>query len=381
MKIIVTGAAGFVGRNLVESLRTSLPAAEVTEVTRLNYVEVIERRTLEADFVFHLAGVNRPMDPSEFDDGNRGLTARLCTRLEQRGIKPVLVLASSIQAGGDNPYGRSKRAAEQAVEDWSKRTQGTAVVFRLSNVFGKWCRPNYNSVVATFCHNVARDLPIQISSETNALTLAYVDDVVAALMACMDVRPPAGLTTRDVPVSHSTTLGGLVRLIRSFRSSRESLLLPDFSDPFVRKLYATYLSYLPPADFSYPLRQRSDDRGTLAEFLKSPTFGQIFLSRTKPGITRGNHYHHTKTEKFMVVEGEAIIRFRQIGMDDVIEHRVNGTDFKVVDIPPGYIHSIENVGAGELVTLFWASEIFDPNTPDTFMLQVANLQRIKTPCV
>lgn len=173
----------------------------------------------------------------------------------------------------------------------------------------------------------------------------------------------------------------LVRLIRSFRSSRESLLLPDFSDPFVRKLYATYLSCLPPADFSYPLRQRPDQRGTLAEFLKSPTFGQIFLSRTKPGITRGNHYHHTKTEKFMVVEGDAIIRLRRIGTDDVIEHRVGGTDLKVVDIPPGYSHSIENVGAGELVTLFWASEIFDPNTPDTFMLQVANLQGRKTPCV
>ena len=374
MKIIVTGSTGFVGRNLVEHLRTRLPAAEVTEVTRANFTEVIERRPLDADVVFHLAGVNRPLDPAEFDDGNRGVTARLCARLDECGIKPVLILASSIQAEVDSPYGRSKRAAEQVVADWANRTQSSAVVFRLSNIFGKWCRPNYNSVVATFCNNVARNLPIQISDEAKQLTLVYIDDVVTALMACVEPRPPVGLTVRDLTVSYATTLGQLAHLIRSFRSSRESLVLPDFANPFVRKLYATYLSYLPPADFSYPLRQRSDQRGTLAEFLKSPSFGQIFLSRTKPGISRGNHYHHTKTEKFMVVDGDAIIRFRQFGTDNVIEHRVAGTDFKVVDIPPGYTHSIENVGVDELVTLFWASEIFDPDTPDTFMLPVANPQ-------
>lgn len=380
MKIIVTGAAGFVGRNLVENLRTRLPAAEVTGVTRASFTEVSEGRSLEADFVFHLAGVNRPQDPAEFDTGNREATARLCARLEQSGSKPVFVLTSSIQAEVDNPYGRSKRAAEIAVADWVNRSGSTAVVFRLPNIFGKWCRPNYNSVVATFCHNVAHGLPIQISDTAKALTLVYIDDVVAALLACIDNRPPAGVTTREVPVSHTTTLGTLADLIRSFRSSRETLLLPDFADPLVRKLYATYLSYLPPAEFSYPLLQRSDQRGSLAEFLKSATFGQIFLSRTKPGISRGNHYHHTKTEKFMVVEGEAIIRFRRIGTEAVVEHRVAGTDFKVVDIPPGYTHSIENVGRGELVTLFWASEIFDPNMPDTFMLQVANPQGGETPC-
>jgi UDP-2-acetamido-2,6-beta-L-arabino-hexul-4-ose reductase len=237
----------------------------------------------------------------------------------------------------------------------------------LKNVFGKWCRPNYNSVTATFCFNIAHGLPIQITDSVRELDLVYIDDVVKGLLAVDDLPVSSGSTVyREIPHSHKTTLGELADLIQSFRRSRETLALPSMADEFTKRLYATYLSYLDGADFSYALEQRTDARGSLAEFIKQPHFGQVFVSRTHPGITRGNHYHHTKTEKFFVVEGEAIIRFRPILGGEVIEHCVSGAQFRVVDIPPGYAHSIENVGQTELVTLFWASEIFDPNRPDVY---------------
>lgn len=265
-------------------------------------------------------------------------------------------------------------------------------------MFGKWCRPNYNSVTATFCHNIAHDLPISISDPNRELDLVYIDDVVAAFIAVLEEKSEvrsqkaAAVEFREVPRSFKVTLGELAARIRSFRESRRTLVLPDFSDDFNRCLYATYLSYLDGPDFAYRLDQKTDPRGTLAEFVKSATAGQIFVSRTKPGVTRGNHYHHTKTEKFLVVEGEAVIRFRSVASQgqgakgeeerrtsnvehpglnaEVIEHKVSGREFRVVDIPPGYTHSIENVGSGELVTLFWASEVFDPERPDTFPLNV-----------
>ena len=244
------------------------------------------------------------------------------------------------------------------------------MIFRLKNVFGKWCRPNYNSVTATFCHNIAHDLPISISDPARELDLVYIDDVIAAFIGCLDAPGKHGCARREVEPSYRTTLGELAEKIRSFRASRQTLVLPSFEDAFTRRLYATYLSYLEGEAFAYKLEQKADPRGCLAEFMKSAQFGQLFISRTKPGITRGNHYHHTKTEKFLVVEGDAVVRFRPILGGEVIEHSVSGREFKVVDIPPGYAHSIENIGAGELVTLFWASEIFDPTRPDTFGLPV-----------
>lgn len=370
MHVVVTGSRGFIGRHLMEALARTPGVDHVSGLHRGNFEAEAGAAISTADVIFHLAGVNRPSDPREFDSGNRGLTSRVCTLAGAGGRRPILVLASSSQAAQENPYGTSKREAENLVEEWSRGGGGRGVVFRIKNVFGKWSRPNYNSVVATFCHNVAHDLPLAISDPARELDLVFVDDVVAALLDCINSPPASGFERREIAQSHRVTLGELARLIQSFRDSRQSLVLPSFDDAFVRRLYVTYLSYLDGHDFSYPLQQRSDPRGTLAEFMKSPPFGQIFVSRTKPGVTRGNHYHHAKTEKFLVVEGEAIVRFRAIEGTEIIEHRVSGRVFRVVDIPPGYTHSIENIGGGELVTLFWASEVFDPQRPDTIMLPV-----------
>jgi UDP-2-acetamido-2,6-beta-L-arabino-hexul-4-ose reductase len=370
MRVVVTGAAGFIGRHVVGALRRMPNVTTVVELRRDNFAATVGPALDGADVVFHLAGVNRPTDPAEFETGNLGLTERICTELEARGAKPLVVLASSVQAQQDNPYGRSKRAAEEALTTWSRRHVAPVVIFRLRNVFGKWCRPNYNSVVATFCHNIAHDLPIVISDPLRELKLIYIDDVVAALLGCLTSPPGPTCECRDIVRSYRTTLGCLADLVRSFRASRQTLLLPSFDDEFTRLLYVTYLSYLDGREFSYALQQRSDARGTLAEFMKSAAFGQIFVSRTNPGVTRGNHYHHSKTEKFLVVEGEGLVRFRAINGTEIIEHRVNGREYRVVDIPPGYTHSIENIGASDLVTLFWASEVFDPQRPDTIMAPV-----------
>ena len=284
---------------------------------------------------------------------------------------PLLVLSSSTQAALDNPYGLSKRQAEDAVFDFGRETGASVFVFRLPGVFGKWCRPNYNSVVATFCHNIARDLPIAISDPAREIELVYIDDVVRAFIGIMDGRLPVsdGKYCLAEP-TYRISLGALAETIQGFRDSRVSLALPDMSDPFIRALYATYVSYLPADSFAYALTQRTDPRGELAELLKSPHIGQIFVSRTRPGITRGNHYHDTKVEKFVVLEGDAVIRFRHILGGDVIEYPVSGREFRVVDIPPGYTHSIENVGQNDLIVLFWADEIFDPDIPDTFGMTV-----------
>ena len=367
--VLVTGAAGFIGRHVMEALerRPGVHAIGCDIETTLESLQAGQR---QADVVVHLAGVNRPRDPAEFKTGNSDFTSWICAELKTGARCPILVLSSSIQASLDNPYGQSKRAAEVALEEWASAGGGRAILFRLRNVFGKWCRPNYNSVTATFCHNIAHHLPIQISDETRELELVYIDDVIEAFLACIDLPMIPGVEKREVSTYYQTTLGELAATLRSFGASRETLLLPAFSTEFMRRLYATYLSYLSPEEFSYPLQQRTDDRGTLAEFMKSGHFGQIFVSRTKPGVTRGNHYHHTKTEKFLVMEGSAIIRFRAINGQEIIEHRVDGGQFRVIDIPPGYTHSIQNVGVRDLVTLFWASEIYDPQAPDTIALSV-----------
>jgi UDP-2-acetamido-2,6-beta-L-arabino-hexul-4-ose reductase len=371
MNVLVTGAAGFVGRNLVSALRVRADV-RVFEYDIATPEASIEEALAVADAVYHLAGVNRPRDPAEFHAGNAVSTEEICGRLTALGRRPMIVLSSSIQAELDNPYGRSKRAAEDAVRRYCAQTGAPGVVYRLKNLFGKWCRPNYNSVTATFCHNIARGLAIRMSDPENELDLTYIDDVVAAFLgeSRRDDRTAAFRMAEPLP-SYRTTVGELAGLVESFRASRTTLRVPDFSSPFVQALYATYMSYLETDDFSYPLAVRTDDRGGLAEFVKSPPFGQLFVSRTRPGVTRGNHYHHTKVEKFFVVEGEAVIRFRSIlGDGQVIEYRVSGGDYRVVDIPPGYTHAIENTGTQELVTLFWASEIFEPERPDTHAMSV-----------
>ncbi|NLW13523.1 MAG: SDR family oxidoreductase [Trueperella sp.] len=369
MRVLVTGSKGFIGRNLTVRLQEQ-GKYEILEIDRENSWESVVQALATADYVVHLAGINRPKTEDEFGAGNVGFTQRLCAELERQGRSLPILFSSSIQAILDNPYGRSKREAEEVIANYAQRTGAPAIIYRLPNVFGKWCRPNYNSVVATFCYNIARDLPITISDPNRELELAYIDDVVRAFLADMDLSERTGVYYREVPVTHKTTLAKLADTIRSFKESRRTLLVPDHADPFTHKLYATYLSYLDSEDFAYDLEQRIDARGALAEFIKSKHVGQIFVSRTKPGITRGNHYHHTKNEKFLVLSGEAIVRFRRIDDESVIEYSVRGEDFRVIDIPPGYTHSIQNVGDTELVTLFWANEIFDPENPDTYALPV-----------
>jgi len=367
-KVVVTGSKGFIGRHLMEALNRC-PDVEVQGFDIDTSFGDLAKALVDADIVFHLAGVNRPERVEEYEEGNHLFTKKLCNILEEADKTPLVIFSSSIQVELDNPYGKSKIRAEEALKDWSRRTDAGIVIFRLKNVFGKWCRPNYNSVVATFCHNIERGLPISISDTAKEIELVYIDDVISAFMDCLE-KPQQGYEYKDVSPSFCITLGELANQIEMFRDIRQSLLLPDFSDPFTKRLYATYLSYLKENDFSYQLKIREDARGKLAEFLKQPHFGQIFISRTKPGITRGNHYHHTKVEKFLVVEGDAVIRFRKIDETDIIEYQVSGKDFKVVDIPPGYTHNIENVGQGELITLFWADEVFDPKDSDTYRLDV-----------
>jgi UDP-2-acetamido-2,6-beta-L-arabino-hexul-4-ose reductase len=324
-----------------------------------------------ADVVFHLAGVNRPKNEEDFMAVNVGLTSIIVQKLREGERKPTLVLASSIQAARDSSYGRSKLKAEEAVEVYAA-AGGKGVIYRLPNVFGKWSRPDYNSVVATFCHNIARDLPIEVSDPAQIVQLVYVDDVVMDFLSLLKNSDGPCLKRMEVQPVFEITLGNLVKEIRSFKDIRRNLTLPDLGDSFRKALFATYTSFLPENGLNYSLTKQSDERGSLAEMLKSSHFGQIFVSRTKPGVTRGNHWHDTKVEKFCVVEGEAIIRFRRVDLNEVISYPVRGTDFQVVDIPPGYSHSIENVGETDLVVLFWSSEIFDEKRSDTHPMQVSN---------
>jgi UDP-2-acetamido-2,6-beta-L-arabino-hexul-4-ose reductase len=331
----------------------------------------LTKQLRQADVIYHLAGVNRPQDEAEYATGNAGFTHDVCSQLRGLGRSPTLVLASSTQALLDNPYGNSKRQAEEYVCRFVDDTSAAAVVFRLPNVFGKWCRPNYNSVVATLCHNIAVGLPITISDPAREVTFVYIDDVTDAFVSIIEQHQERGICRyAEVAPTYTVTLGALAEKIEVFREIRRGLILPDFADRFTRCLYATYLAYLDTQDFAYPLEIKADQRGELAEFVKSQHIGQIFLSRTKPGAVRGNHYHHTKIEKFLVLEGQAIIRFRHLRTDELLEYPVSGPDFRVVDIPPGYTHSIQNVGDGELVVLFWANEVFDPQRPDTYYSEV-----------
>lgn len=373
MKVAVTGANGFLGRNLGVALRRA--GHEVAGIDVDTPPEAWRAALHDATVVFHLAGVNRPEHDDEFVAGNVGSLATLFAALDARAAaephapRPLVVLSSSRQAAQDNPYGRSKVAAEQALEAYAATTGTPAAIYRLPGVFGKWCRPNYNSVVATFCHNVARDLPIAISDPAHTIDLVHCDDVVAQFMTHLDT-PAHGVARGEVTPVFTTSLGQLAERIRAFREIRRTLLVPDLSDGFTRRLFGTYTSYLPPGDLAYALEQRTDPRGTLAELLRSDQFGQMFVSRTHPGITRGNHFHDLKVEKFCVLEGDAVIRFRSVLDDAITEYRVSGTDFKVVDIPPGMTHHIENVGSTEMIVLFWASEIFDSHRADTHFLEV-----------
>lgn len=368
--VLITGARGFIGRNLAAHLRRR-DDLQLSLYARGNSAAELREELARADVIFHLAGVNRPERAEEFETGNAGFTSEVCGELTRLGRRPKIVLSSSIQAELDNPYGASKRRAEATLIAFARATGAAVSIYRLKNVFGKWCRPNYNSVTATFCHNIARDLPIAISDPAREIELVYIDDVIGAFLSELDrpEGPESGYAQAAIP-STRITLGELAGRIQAFRDMQASLLTPDFSERFNQCLYATYLSCVEPERREYGLEIKADARGSLAEFIKSRQFGQIFVSRTHPGVTRGNHYHHTKTEKFFVIAGEGIIRMRHIESDQVVEYRVKGEDYRIVDIPPGHAHSIENVGPGEMITLFWASEVFNPDRPDTYFLEV-----------
>ena len=367
--ILITGAGGFVGKNLVATLRTA-GYTDLMLFEKDDTPETLADYCRRAAFVVHLAGINRPTDPSEFYTGNAGLTDTLLANLEAAGNTAPVLVTSSTQAELDNDYGKSKRQAEEAIFAHRRRTGATVYVFRMPGVFGKWCRPNYNSVVATFCHNVAHGLPIQVRDLAFSLPLVYIDDVVACILAAFDGDVMMDRSATPIchmhPI-HEVTLGRLAELIQGFAAGRTSLAVPDLAPgSFEKKLYSTYLSYLPSDQFSYPLEMHTDNRGSFTEFLRSPERGQVSINISHPGIVKGNHWHHTKNEKFLVVKGEGVIRFRNIFSKEVIEYHVSGDKLEVVDIPCGYTHNIENVGTEDMVTVMWANEAFDPDHPDTF---------------
>jgi UDP-2-acetamido-2,6-beta-L-arabino-hexul-4-ose reductase len=369
MKILITGAKGFVGKNLIVELRNQgfhdLLAYDVDSDP-----ELLNEFTQDCNFVFHLAGVNRPQDPSEFMTGNFGFTSILLEKLKQHNNNAPVLITSSTQAALDNPYGQSKKAGENLIFAYGKENDIKVFVYRLPNVFGKWCRPNYNSAVATFCNNIANNLPIQVNDPNVLMQLVYIDDVIASFIGKLKNASESDEMYESVEPVHSIHLGEIVILIEGFKESRKNLYLPDLGDAFTRKLYSTYLSYLPEDKFSYFLKMNVDDRGSFTEFIKSPDRGQVSVNISKPGITKGNHWHHTKNEKFLVVSGNGVIRFRKINSENVLEYFVSGEKLEVVDIPVGYTHNIENLGQNEMVTIMWVNEVFDRERPDTFFEKV-----------
>lgn len=319
-----------------------------------------------ADFIFHLAGINRPKEQSEFMEGNFGFTSTLLDTLKKHGNTCPVMLSSSTQAILDNPYGNSKKAGEELMLAYSRETGAKVLIYRFPNVFGKWCKPNYNSAVATFCHNIAHDMSITVNDRSVNMTLVYIDDVVNELINALQGRETRDGNYCRVPEVYKIKLGEIVDLIQGFKASRENKSVPNMSDRFTKKLYATYLSYLPQDSFGYPLKMNVDARGSFTEIIRTPERGQFSVNISKPGITKGNHWHNTKNEKFLVVSGRGVIRFRKIGDSEVMEYFVSGDKLVVVDIPPGYTHNIENLGDTDMVTFMWANEIFDPEKPDTF---------------
>lgn len=371
MNILITGARGFMGKNLRSALTGRYGDAHRLMLLDMPHTEEeLLAAAAEADFVFHLAGVNRPTDPADFQKGNADFTRQLLTLLKERGKRPPVLLSSSIQAALENPYGQSKLSAEQAVADYGRETGSAVYLYRLPNVFGKWSRPNYNSAVATFCHNVARGLPITVNDPSVTLRLVYIDDVVEEFLRAMEGQPHREGEWCTVQPVHEVNLGHMAELIQSFPGLRDSLTAPDQSDPLVKKLYATYLSFLPPEDFSRPTVTHADQRGSFTELLHMGSRGQVSLNVSRPHITKGDHWHQTKHEKFIVLQGEGVIRFRKVGDSTVIAYKVSGENLTVVDIPTGYTHSIENTGDTDMLTLMWANEVFDPAHPDTLRLPV-----------
>ena len=381
MKILITGAKGFVGKNLVSTLKNIKDGKDKTRNIDIediysydvdNTIEDLKKYTGDCDFVFHLAGINRPKDISEFYQGNATFTETLCSLLEEHDNKSPILISSSIQASKDNDYGKSKKEGEEYILNHGKKMDSKVYIYRLANLFGKWCRPNYNSVTATWCYNVANGKDIQINDPNVELPLCYIDDVVNEFLNALEGHPTAckeGIY--EVYPVHYIKLGELANIIKSFKESRGTLNVPDMKEGSLeKKLYSTYLSYLPKDRFSYPLKMNTDQRGSFTEFLKTEEYGQVSVNVSKPGITKGQHWHHSKNEKFLVVSGKGLIQFRDIYSDEIIEYYVSGDKLEVIDIPTGYTHNIINIGESDMVTIMWANEKFDPKHPDTYYEEV-----------
>lgn len=374
MKILVTGAKGFVGKNFVTQLR-NLGYNEIFEFDIDTEERLLDDYCKECEFIFHLAGVNRPKNESEFMDGNYGFTNSLLDCLKKHKNNCPIMISSSTQAALDNPYGKSKKAGEELIRAFGEATGSKVLIYRFPNIFGKWCKPNYNSAVATFCNNIANGLPITINNRNANVNLVYIDDVVYELIQAIKGNENRVGDFCEVNPTYNVKLGEIVDALYSFKESRNILSVPDMSCDFEKKLYSTYLSYIPKTSFNYPLKMNIDNRGSFTEFIKTSDRGQVSVNITKPGVTKGNHWHNSKNEKFLVVSGKGVIRFRNMDPgaereSEVIEYFVSGEKLEVLDIPTGYTHNIENVGDSDLVTIMWANEAFDQNNPDTYFMEV-----------
>jgi UDP-2-acetamido-2,6-beta-L-arabino-hexul-4-ose reductase len=368
MRVLVTGDRGFIGKNLTVRLN-ECEGISTLSFTREDSTDLLSVLVYQADAIVHLAGENRPADDSAFNIVNIGLTKTLCDIIRETGRKIPLILASSIQADLDNSYGKSKHAAEVVVEELATTTGSPVVIYRLPGVFGKWCKSNYNSVVATFCHNIANNLPIKINSSSTILRLVHIDDVVTEIIRALQDKS-TGLSHLSVEPEYSITLGKLASQIEKFKNCRSSLISERVGTGLTRALYSTYVSYLPPDKFSYELPQYGDDRGVFVEILKTADCGQFSFFTAHPGITRGGHYHHTKTEKFLVIKGSARFSFRNIVTHESYELFTSGEEPRVVETIPGWAHNITNVGHSEMIVMLWANEIFDSKHPDTITCEV-----------
>lgn len=386
MNILVTGAKGFVGKNFCASLnnirdgkdrtRPNLVVDEIYEYDLDTDATLLDTYCEKADFVFHFAGINRPKSNEEFMQGNFGFTSTLLDTLKKHGNTCPIMISSSIQATCigryDSEYGRSKRAGEELMFSYAKETGAKVLVYRFPNVFGKWCRPNYNSAVATFCHNIANDLPITVNDPAVELELVYIDDLVAEMLDALEGKEHYADIYCQVPTTHKVTLGEIVACLERFKNQPQTLVMPEIAEnSFEKKLYSTYLSYLPKERTIFPLKMNKDARGSFTELLKTEKCGQFSVNISKPGITKGQHWHHSKWEFFIVVSGHGLIQMRKIGTDEVWNFEVTGENIQAIHMLPGYTHNIINLSETEnLVTLMWANESFDPNHPDTYFEEV-----------
>lgn len=369
MKILVTGAKGFIGKNLIAELRNR-KYEEIYEFDRDTDISLLDFYCSNCDFIFHLAGVQRPKEEKEFMEGNFGFTSILLELLKKYRNTCPIVVSSSIQASLDNPYGKSKKAGEDLMFTYAEETGAKVMIYRFPNVYGKWNKPNYNSAITTFCYNISRNLEIKVNCRDTVMHVVYIDDLFDELISAMEGKGTKSGKFYRVPVEDETTLGHIVDLLYSFKESRNNRSIPNMNNHLERSLYSTYLSYLPEDQFGYLLKMNMNQHSSFTEIIRTLDRGQFSVNISKPGITKGNHWHHTKNEKFLVVSGHCLIQFRKIDSDEIITYDVSGEKLEVVDIPCGYTHSITNIGDTDSVTFMWCNECFDPNHPDTFFLEV-----------